>query len=121
MTNVGRCLRQIQAVRDVAAGTDPAYVARSRIGRLCESTVSIVTGDLGIKRQQRPGVIATGEIESRDVAEVAESCNRIFSLSRHIRQPSEPLDERWRRGWEDLMVELDVLEQRLEVLAQDRP
>ena len=61
------------------------------------------------------------EIKSRNVAEVAESCNRIFSLSQHIRQPSEPLDERWKRGWEDLMIELDVLEERLGVLAQDRP
>lgn len=121
MSSVDRCLKQIRAVRDVAAGSDPAYVARSRIGRLCDSTVSLVAGDLGIKGHQRPGVIAMAEIKSRNVAEVAESCNRIFSLSQHIRQPSEPLDERWKRGWEDLMIELDVLEERLGVLAQDRP
>ena len=121
MARLDRCLRQIHAVRNVAAGSDPPYVARSRIGRLCDSAVSLVAEDLGLKGVQRPGLIATSNIESRDTAEVAESCNRIFSLSRHIRQPSEPLDERWRRGWGDLMVELDVLERRLGVLAQNRP
>lgn len=116
MTKVDRCLRQIQAVRDVAVGNDPPYVARSRIGRLCESTVCLVETALHIENRQRPGKIRTSEIRCRNVAQVAECSNRVFDLSRHLRQPSEPLDERWRRGWEDLLTEMEVLERRLDLL-----
>lgn len=118
MANIARCLRQIQAVRDVASGIEPAYVARSRIGRLCDSTNSLVTRTLRLSRRTQPGQVSTDGIPSRELREVAESCNRILGLSRHIRQPSEPLDERWRQGWADLRVEVDLLEKRLTVLRR---
>ena len=118
MANFARCLRQIQAVRDVASGIEPAYVARSRIGRLCDSTTSLVTRTLCGRHRIQPGQIPTDRIASPEMREVALSCNRIFGLSRHIRQPSEPLDERWRQGWADLKVEIDLLERRLTVLQR---
>lgn len=117
MNRIKRCLRQIQAVRDVATGSEPAYVARSRIGRLCDSTLSLVNDALPTQIRRRSGQ-AMRDHRSRGIAEVAESCERILGLSRHIRQPSEPLDERWRRGWSDLMTEMNALEQHLLSFAE---
>ena len=44
---------------------------------------------------------------------MAEHCNSLMELGRHIMQPSEPLAERWTRGWEKLLLELALLESEL--------
>ena len=121
MNKLDRCLLQIQAIRDVAAGIDPPYVARSRIGRLATSSVSLVAETFGIPDRQLPSQINVSNDMPGEVAERARCCNRIFQLSRHIRQPSEPLDDRWERGWDDLLGEIGTLEQHLQLLRARQP
>jgi hypothetical protein len=49
---------------------------------------------------------------------VIACCNRILDVAKTITQPSEPLDERWRSGWANLLTELDELETRLRALKE---
>ena len=120
MTRIDRCLSQIHAVRDVAAGIDPPYVARSRIGRLAMSTGLLVAEAVGTSAPVLPGPIWAREDSSPEIAALAGCCNRVTELARHISQPSEPLDARWRRGWNELLRELRILEEHLESLRERR-
>ena len=117
MKKVDRCLAQIRAIRDVAAGIDPPYVARSRIGRLGASVASLVAGIVGDSEKSVPGHIVVDSGASAEVVELVGCCNRIYHLSRHIRQPSEPLAGRWKRGWSDLLGEMVTLEEQLHRLG----
>lgn len=117
MKKIDRCLAQIRSIRDVAAGVDPPYVARSRIGRLATSVASLVAEALGVSDKTVRGRIVVDSGASAEVVELVGCCNRIYDLSRHIRQPSEPLGGRWKRGWDDLLGEMRKLEEQLERLG----
>lgn len=93
MKNVDRILRQIRKIREVAAGEALPYVGRSRIGRL---------------------VFVLNELVADDQTDaIAKVGRRIQDVAKTVCQPSEPLDTRWRRGWSDLLLELDRLESLL--------
>src|SRR5688572_9358571 len=113
MTRIDRCLREIQAIREVAHGTAAPYVARSRIGRLVLSTAVLVAEEAGLPCPDIPHRIRPPEGASDEVATLAVRSSRLAELSRHIAQPSEPLADRWQRGWHELLTELDLLEQDL--------
>ena len=109
MDRIARCLSQIEAIRDVAAGDVPPYVARSRIGRLA-SSVAALAAELGglpelpvDERFAAPG-------NSSQFKALASSVKRLRDASRHVAQPSEPLEVRWRRAWAELLEELSILE-----------
>jgi hypothetical protein len=97
MKDVDRILRQISKIREVAAGEALPYVGRSRVGRLVFVLNELVADD-------KPDAITNVGRRIQDVAKA-------------VCQPSEPLDTRWRRGWSDLLLELDRLES---LLAGDR-
>ena len=90
MKNVDRILRQITKIREVAAGEALPYVGRSRIGRLVFALNELVADDQG--------------------GAITNVGRRIQDVAKTVCQPSEPLDTRWRRGWSDLLLELDRLE-----------
>ena len=113
MTRIERCLAQIAAIRNVQTGVEPPYVARSRIGRLTVSTATLVTEAAGIPTPTRPGPIRGLDNVTEEVRELAVCCSSISELARHIAQPSEPLDQRWKRGWKELLEELQTLERLL--------
>jgi hypothetical protein len=117
MTDIEACLSQINAIRAVAAGVEPAYVARSRLGRLTLTASAMVASRLGIEPPELPhqsyASVATGSV----MAPIAVSCDRLTELSRHLSQPSEPLQERWVRGWSSLLAQLDLLEQQLKAVV----
>jgi len=109
MASIDRCTDQIASVRQVASGIDPAYVARSRIGRLVLSVVTLVAEEANLSSPNLPGPIRVPSGVSLPISELAASCNRLVEITRHLSQPSEPLDARWRRGWTQLIEELDTL------------
>lgn len=113
MSSIDLCIRQIAAIRRVAVGEEPAYVARSRIGRLAVSTVSLVAKEAGMDAPHLPGPIRLPGTASGPVVSLASSCNRLLELARHLSQPSEPLDARWKKGWMELLDELQTLEELL--------
>ena len=116
MDRVERCLAQIGAIRDVAAGDAVPYVARSRVGRLTLSIASAVAEEAGLAVPDLPGPIRLPDETPEDLLEIADRCNRLLELARHISQPSEPLAERWTRGWQELLEEVGSIEKRLLLL-----
>jgi len=110
MGSIDRCLDQVQALRTVAAGAEPAYVARSRLGRLILSVVSLAAERSQLPVPALPGPIHVPGDAATGLTDLAASCNRLVELARHLSQPSEPLDMRWRRGWSELIQELEALE-----------
>lgn len=113
MSRIDRCLSQIAAIRDVAAGQAPPYVARSRIGRLALSVAVLVAEEGGLPAPDLPRQIRVPAGASLRLHDLAQRCNRLSQLAQHIAQPSEPLDDRWRRGWHELLGEIGGLEERL--------
>jgi hypothetical protein len=94
MKKADRLIRQINKIREVATGETLPYVGRSRIGRLVYS-------------------LTTRTNKETDDGRLDLISKRIQDISKTICQPSEPLDNRWRDGWADLLVELDRLESHL--------
>ena len=119
MTRIERCLSQIKAIRNVEAGIEPPYVARSRIGRLTMSTAVLVAEAARIPAPGLPGPIRLGDDVSAIVRALADCCNHLVELARHIAQPSEPLAQRWRREWKALLEELETLEGHLLRLREE--
>ena len=113
MNQIDRCLSQIAAIKDVAAGGAVPYVARSRMGRLTLSIASLVAEEAGLLAPDLPRPIRLQDQAPPELVEIANRCNRLIELAKHISQPSEPLAERWTRGWQELLREVDSIEQRL--------
>lgn len=120
MNAIDRCLAEIRAIREVADGHAPSYVARSRIGRLALSTAVLVAEEAGLPRPDLPGPIQLPADVSAQLSDLARRCDRIVDISRHIAQPSEPLADRWERGWHQLIKELDHLEELLKQSLANR-
>ena len=117
MTRIQRCLTEIRAVRNVAQGAEPPYVARSRLGRLTTSAAMLVADMLSnVEEPSRSVVIGGDRVTGGAVSTLSACCKRVEELSRHVRQPSEPLSERWKRAWAELLMELGILEQHLKDL-----
>lgn len=110
MDRVGRCLSQIEAIRSVAAGDVPPYVARSRIGRLAASVSTLATSVGGLRGLSVDDEFIPSFGGSSQTKELTSCLRRLRDASRHVAQPSEPLDNRWRRSWGELLKELSVLE-----------
>jgi hypothetical protein len=112
------CLRQINEVKKVASGAELAYVARSRVARLILNTARFAAGRAGVAVPDRPTRLEAPAAASPSGRGVIACCNRILDVAKTITQPSEPLDERWRSGWANLLTELDELETRLRALKE---
>lgn len=121
MNKLDQCLAQVRSIRDVAEGIEPPYVARSRIGRLSTLAASLVTERCGLPPPELPRPIFVGGVGAANSRGLAECCNRLCELARHIGQPSEPLEERWKRGWQDLLQEVGTLERYVRELREQSP
>lgn len=121
MNRIDRCLSQISAIKDVANGQVPPYVARSRIGRLALSIAALVAEEAALPTPDLPRPIRVPAEAPVHLRDLAERCNRLTQLARHVAQPSEPLDVRWRRGWHELLGEITGLEQQLRTICARLP
>ena len=54
-----------------------------------------------------------------ELRRLADHTNRLLLAGKSVAQPSEPLDERWRREWSALLTLLDQLERSLRAI-EDR-
>jgi len=108
------CLLYIHKVRQVAIGIEPAYLARTRLGRLILACLRSVAAECGLDEPALPSRFEVQPNAPKWLREVTERCNRIYDLSRFISQPSEPLEDRWKEVWSSLLLELDGLEQLLQ-------
>lgn len=110
MDSAARCLSQIQAIRNVAVGDAPPYVARSRIGRLATSAGSLAAEAGKVSAPCARGRVEVPANETTKSMALVNSVNRLRDLARHVAQPSEPLDGRWQRAWGELLEQLSRLE-----------
>lgn len=77
----------------------------------------LVADMLNNVEQPSPSVVIGGDRATGEaVRALSACCKRVEELSRHVRQPSEPLSERWKRAWAELLVELGIFEQHLKEL-----
>ena len=119
MSDIARCLKEIDKVKRVAAGVEAAYVARSRLGRLVLSVTRLVCNRLDIPAPDRPGHLSVPDRTNEEVRILIDVCNRLHETAKTITQPSEPLDERWRSGWSVLLGELAELERQLQLCVMN--
>lgn len=113
MVNIDTCLGQIAAVRKAIDDLNSAYVARFRLRRLI-LTLSYVVG----KQYSRDEGSAPTTIEERTHSiegkhEIEALRSRLSAAAEELGQPSEPLDDRWRKTWQELVENLDKLERLL--------
>lgn len=116
MKELDNCLRQIAKVRSVAREEEVAYVARSRLGRLVLAVARLVGRISGGPIPDRPRRLTVPKDASAEVRTLVKLCNQLNDTAKTLVQPSEPLDERWKAGWSELMAELDKIEQHLQVM-----
>jgi hypothetical protein len=117
MDGIERCLTQIEAIREVSRGEATPYVARSRIGRLAQSLTTLIAKEAGLREPEFAGSLLVPAGAPDALLDLAQRCNTIAELSRHIAQPSEPLAGRWEAGWTELLRELSQLEARLRLAS----
>lgn len=116
MKEVDNCLRQIAKVRSVAREEEVAYVARSRLGRLVLAVARLVGRISGGPILDRPRRLTVPKDASAEVRTLVNLCNQLNDTAKTLVQPSEPLDERWKAGWSELMADLDKIEQHLRAM-----
>lgn len=116
MRNIDQCLVEIDKLRQVANGSEPAYVARSRISRLIVMLSRMVAQVIGTDSPNRPGLILIPTKGDPALLELVRVCNELLSISKTITQPSEPLAERWTTGWAIIMNKLSELESQLKAI-----
>ena len=121
MSDIARCLQQIEKVKRVAAGVEVAYVARSRLGRLILTATRLVCGVAGIAPPDRPGPMLEPNRLNEELQFLVIACNRLNETAKTITQPSEPLDERWRSGWSTLLSDMAEVEQCLLAMSEVPP
>ena len=109
MATVVTCLKDIDRVREVASGVEQAYVARSRLARLILRVTNLARVAIGASTD---GVV-NGDI-SDGVARILETCERLDACRRSATHASEPLDERWRSMWQEILLHLDTLQMLLQ-------
>lgn len=113
MANVTRCLKGIESVRCVASGTEVAYVARSRVARLILDLSRMAADLAGVPQPQSVSMLKLPEGTDPRLVALERARARLLDVSRTITQPSEPLDDRWRAGWDELLLQLSELERQL--------
>lgn len=109
MATIATCLKDIDRVREVAAGVEQAYVARSRLARMILRVTNVARGAL--RRSTDAG--SNGVIDE-EVARILQTCERLDACRRSATHASEPLDERWRTMWQEILLHLDRLQALLE-------
>jgi hypothetical protein len=107
------CLQHIYKVRQVGTGMEPAYLARTRLGRLILACLRTIAAECDLDEPVLPMKFEIQENASQWGKELTQRCNSIYELSRFISQPSEPLEDRWKQAWAHVLQELDELEQLL--------
>ncbi len=107
------CLNLIAKVRADVAEPESAYLLRTRIKRSILSAARLAAEQLGTEGPVLPEATVPPIGAAGKPGTVLASCNRLIARTRHLCQPSEALDLRWRQGWHEVLEELAALERAL--------
>jgi hypothetical protein len=113
MTTIDQCVRQIVLVRLASADPRTAYLIRSRIRRAILSCIALVAEETQASAPDIPGIYVAPADCQPACRQIVAICNRVYSYTRELCQPSESFDLRWEAGWHTLATDFDALEQLL--------
>lgn len=113
MKQTAVCAIRISQVRELAGNPELAYAARTRLLRAVLACTRLVSRAAGLSEPQFPGRYTIREDAPAELRRICEITNQLLDTSRAICQPSEPLDDRWSKGWSEILANLDELERRI--------
>lgn len=113
MNMTKECRKQLSMVKESAADSTLAYVARTRLRRLILTCSRMIARKHGLTEPKLPGSFQVPEGAPHDFYELAECCNHLDGIARTLCQPSEPLDVRWKTEWANVRVELERIDEIL--------
>jgi hypothetical protein len=96
------CLRLLDLVLEAGDDSEVAYQARNRLRR---ALVALERGPRWNGRVERPPVARSPALARRTQA--------LAALVSHLCQPSEALDDRWRREWRIVRTEVLAIRELL--------
>lgn len=93
---------------------EDAYLARTRLKRAILSCSRLVAEELDLPKPSFPNRLEIPDGSPSSIRHIADRCNRLSESADIVCQPSEPLDERWRSGWSEILADLNQLEQLIQ-------
>jgi hypothetical protein len=120
MGTIEDCRRQVDQVRRASVSTEAAYLARTRLKRTVLSCSRLISRRCGLPQPTLPGFLSVPSDSSHRVHKIADCCNRLVESAGVLCQPSEPLDSRWRIGWDGIRKDLDELDNLLATEESNR-
>jgi hypothetical protein len=112
----GSCHARIEQVRALAREPDLAYAARTRLQRAVLACIRLAAREKGLPEPEYPGRYEVDGSDRVELQAFCRTCNLILDRSKFVGQPSEPLDDRWRDAWGEVLELLDELEARLSLI-----
>lgn len=103
------CLDLIDLARKSSDDPESAYVLRARLNRSILSVGQWLADELGLPGPTLPEDLWSLTATDQAAASLLTTCTTVLGRMRSLCQPSEALDERWRRGWESVTRDLDQL------------
>jgi hypothetical protein len=113
-----RCLELIAEVRK-HADPESAYLLRSRVGRIALSAARNAARSAGADAPVLPREITSPPSTDTAADRVLAAASRVVEVTRTLCQPSEALDSRWHKGWDDAMQDLARLESAVRELGSE--
>jgi hypothetical protein len=120
MDTLEHCRRQVDQVKEASVSTEAAYLARTRLKRTVLSCSRMISRRYGLPEPELPSSLSVPPDSSRRVRKIAGCCNRLVESAGILCQPSEPLDSRWKTGWDGVRKDLDELDSLLANEESDR-
>jgi hypothetical protein len=118
MSTIKDCRKQVDQVRKASISTEAAYLARTRLKRTVLSCSLMISRRYGLPQPELPSLLSVPSDSSPRVHRIADCCNRLVESAGVLCQPSEPLDGRWKTGWDGIRKDLDELDS---LLASEEP
>jgi len=110
MSTINDCLKQVDQVKKASTSTEAAYLARTRLKRTVLSCSRMVSRRYGFAQPDLPCSLSVPADASPGIHRIADCCNRLVESAGVLCQPSEPLDSRWKTGWDCIRKDLGELE-----------
>jgi len=107
------CRRDLASVIEAAVSPEAAYLARTRLKRLILSCGRVIARENGVIEPALPGPFQAPPGSPLVTHQIAELCSRLSESAEILCQPSEPLDDRWCKGWGEVHNELKLLDRLL--------
>lgn len=104
------CLELIAKTLLSAPDPESAYVLRARLHRSLLMVGRFIANDLSQPLPLMPDDLERLGVQDDDASRIVTMCNEVLAQSKSLCQPSESLEVRWKSGWNQVVVNLMLLE-----------